>query len=727
MRILVEEYNYNTGDVRDLLGGLVQVDEINPTMKVNYVGYYYNPSIQDCVFILPKVLMDEHDKVFWRIDPADLLKPEETLNRLSSEEHSFIYEFSVWIYQAIKVFNDSNPENEIVYKKLLLQTMGKRFSGRSHTFLDVLIAIQQFYRRNHDFFMYVLKDIHSGYNKVNWTKTVAHSKAVIEDESPVYLDLYNRRRQINYDEELFIIFFSILDYISRHYGFLVVQNIGFELIRGKKFDRYLNGYGKTRLRQIKYKYFSDKALQMWDLCYAFFDSNYQIRTNTNQREYLLVKNFNIVFEAIIDELIGDKDIPKGLKEQEDGKLVDHMYTYEDLITNDSTIPVYYIGDSKYYKRGNAVGRESVYKQFTYARNVIQWNLNLFMSGDNNDKDRMSDIQNFSLVGKLRDDDVEGYNIIPNFFISARLDKNFSYKEQIERTDKKTGCFINRQFDNRLFDRDTLLIFHYDVNFLYVVSLYARNNASQKIAWKEKVRRMFRTETQQLLQERFNFYAMSAHPDVNGRAYIKEHFQNVLGKIYTPYADKGIYSLALDKKFEDENNKLLVELGKSFFIEACRLGEDPQPKIAATVAATKPLPSAEAENDGVLMVMMESYEKKSPGFLPDGRVAVPIKYTKDSMRIVENLHSVGYILFHAWNDRSLHLFAVKGPCEIKTKEEVGNAYMTARTTDLYVFVTVNTSVELDPSAISIGGIPIPPNELRYNAQYSTIGVLTRSLD
>ena len=34
-------------------------------------------------------------------------------------------------------------------------------------------------------------------------------------------------------------------------------------------------------------------------------------------------------------------------------------------------PVYYIGDSKYYKRNTEVGEESIYKQFTYAKNVIQ--------------------------------------------------------------------------------------------------------------------------------------------------------------------------------------------------------------------------------------------------------------------------------------------------------------------------------------------------------------------
>lgn len=66
---------------------------------------------------------------------------------------------------------------------------------------------------------------------------------------------------------------------------------------------------------------------------------------------MLVKNFYIVFEAIIDELIGDE-----VKQ------------------------TYYIGDSKYYKIGHELTIESIYKQYSYARNVIQWNLDIFNVG-----------------------------------------------------------------------------------------------------------------------------------------------------------------------------------------------------------------------------------------------------------------------------------------------------------------------------------------------------------
>ena len=99
--------------------------------------------------------------------------------------------------------------------------------------------------------------------------------------------------------------------------------------------------------------------------------------------------------------------------------------------------MYYIGDSKYYKIGNEVGKESVAKQYTYARNVIQWNLNLFL--DNEERPDKDDYI-------LRDEVTEGYNIIPNFFISAKMDKDLSYVDTIDKTDRKNNQHFQRHFN-----------------------------------------------------------------------------------------------------------------------------------------------------------------------------------------------------------------------------------------------------------------------------------------
>ena len=579
MRILIEEYQYNVSDVHDVLYGIDPMENVEGKVSIHYVGYYYNALLGDCVFILPKVLLrdvDGKELAFGKYLPYDIINPEGQ-EKLTKEERDFLYGFAVWIYRAIVVYkNDKSNDSTIVYQKMINQVGGSS-KRKSNTFLDILLSLIQFNKDNKSFFFFVLKNLHSGLNKINWTRTISTTSAIIQGGDAIYLNPVNKKRKINFDEELLVIFFSILNYIGDTYGFPKEINCNFDLIKGKQFEKYRNGYGKVRLNQIKYKYFSDKALQLWKLCYAFFDKSHHIYVNTSQKEYLLVKSFHIVFEAIIDALVGDNPLPDGMdKKQEDGKIVDHLFTAKSLI-NDESSNTYYIGDSKYYKMGNELGKESIYKQYTYARNVIQWNLDIFNSG----RKPESGI-------KLRDDETEGYNIIPNFFISATMDEKFRYAiDGIKETDRKNNRYISKQFQNRLFDRDTLLLFHYDVNFLFVVALYGRNGQGEKKVWRDKVRKMFRKEIQQMLNSKFDFYAVTAKEGVSGVEYIQDHFQQLLGKIFTPYDDRGTqryYSLALDngEQFAGENATILSQLKDSFYVVPCKLGDDPKtllPEVA----------------------------------------------------------------------------------------------------------------------------------------------------
>ena len=596
MRILIEEYQYSVADekrrndLKVILQELGGFENLERKVSVNCVGYYYSTQLKDCVFILPKVLLsitkDKGELVFGEHRPEDIINIDSN-TLLTEQQKRFIYEFAVWIYRAIDVYRTKNSKSQIIYYRHIAK-VGNGRRRMSNTFLDVLLSLIQFNKDNQNFFFFTLRNQHSGLNKINWTKTISRSKAFINDDGcPVYMNPVNKKRCINFDEELLVIFFSILNYINDTYGFAAEININFPLIPKYQFENMMKGMGKIRLCQIKYKYFSDKALQLWELCYAFFDRAHKVSMSPEIQDYLLAKNFNIVFEDIIDELIGDHNIPAGLKEQDDGKLVDHMYTYKGLTTYEEDKPIYYIGDSKYYKRGTNIGKESVYKQFTYARNVIQWNLNLFMNDDTDDSILQYDKKNFGNVPKLRDDVTEGYNVIPNFFISAKLDDNLSYQDRIEITDKQNTHFTNSQFKNRLFDRDTLLVCHYDVNFLYVVSLYARNNNLQKQTWKNKVRKMFREEIQKMLSNQYNFYAMQAHPNEDARKYLQEHFQQTLGKVFTPFNNSQIFSLALDKTDpEGNNNELLAELRKHFFIIENSIGNNPEGTIAEVVEKEK---------------------------------------------------------------------------------------------------------------------------------------------
>ena len=711
MRVIIEGYCYRASAVRDVLHELSTLENVEGEISVGYVGYYYNPQLKDCVFILPKVLVNEENKVFSRLDPHDIIDLD-NCKLLTSEERNFIYEFAVWIYRAIEVFNKNNPKNDIVYHRQIAE-MGKGKRMLSNTFLDILLSLLRFNKERHSFFTTVLRNLHSGYNKINWMRTISRSTAWVQNDFPVYLNPVNKKRQINTDEELIIIYFSILNHISETYGFPVDITLGFELIKGRKFEHYLKGYGKRRLKQIKYRYFSDIQLRLWELCYAFFDKAHQIHIVAEQREYLLVKSFNIVFEAIIDELIGDKDVPRGLKDQADGKRVDHIYSYRNLTNNEGDKPIYYIGDSKYYKLGNKVSAESVYKQFTYARNVIQWNLNLFL-------DESKENQTLREAHpKYRDEQTEGYNIIPNFFISAKMDENLSYADNVSTTDHENKPFPSRHFENRLFDRDTLLVYHYDVNFLYVISLYARENKYQKAQWKANVRKLFREKIQAALEEKYNFYAMTPKPGLNHEKYLRENFQELLGKVYRPFDDTNYLSLALDKQKESENKDLLDKLQKDYYVVECPLGENPK----VVLGGEKAQDSSEAVHgrNGVLMVMMEKYATKSANF-SHGKLAIAIKMTIESMDIVENLSNIGYVLFHHRSDNDQHLFSVKGTCTIKAAGELeDDRYKNIGNKELYISVDIDTT-ELLNDNLHASMIKPASKETRYDAQFAWLSDL-----
>jgi hypothetical protein len=513
--------------------------------------------------------MDEQGKVFGKYSPDTIIHVDQSI--LNEQERKFLYEFAVWIYRAVDVFQRTHKDSEIIYHRKISQ-VGRGMRKRTNTLLDILLSLIQFNKDNQNYITFILKNLHSGFNKINWTKTISHSEAVIQNEVPIYLDPVNKKRKINFDEELLIIFYSILNYIHEEYGFAVTINIGFPLITGAKFESYLKGRGVIRLRQIKYKYFSDKALELWQLCYAFFAHRTEITTSAELKEYLLVKNFYVVFEAIIDELIGDskEDLPADFKEQKDGKIIDHLYTYPGLIEADEEHMTYYIGDSKYYKLGAKLGDNSIYKQYTYARNIVQYNIDLWMNGEHPEV-------------RLRDDVTEGYNVIPNFFISAAMTKgDYSYNHrEIELTKLigKNNPEIKFQFKDRLFDRDTMLLSRYNVNFLFVISLYARNRQAEKAAWKDEVRQQFRKEIRKVLEENYHFYPMrSKGVDLN--EYMTTHFRELIGKVFTPFEDRTILSLALqnttDPVLQATQEGLLAMLEKDFYIERnYKLGETPE--------------------------------------------------------------------------------------------------------------------------------------------------------
>lgn len=582
MLLFIEGYPYDLNreireglTIRKVLADVVSIPAKEGTYAVEYVGYCYSKAAADVIFFLPKVVLtgeqdeDKNSDTIFGASPQEIIdfesdKVKSKFTEDGSKEYKeFLSTLSIWIYRVISVYKQTHNDNILESKEYQAESRGKK--QKHNTLLDVIIALRDFNQNNQDYFTFIVKNIHSGYNKINWSKTINSSQAIIQQGTPIYINPVNKKKMVNFDEELLIIYFSILNYIREVHGFSFEINLHYQLINPDRLKKaYIDkNLGCRRLRQIKYKYFSDQALRIWDLCYAFFDREYKISMNRQAEDYLLAKNFEHIFEVMIDTLVSgnDKhDLPKELTEQKDGKLVDHMFIGQGLIEQSdlSSELTYYIGDSKYYKRTRNdrthLGDKSIYKQYTYARNVIQWNMNLFLGGDNNDEQP-----------QLRDTLTEGYNPIPNFFISARIPNRESGGQKFLSFDDKeikaqeNGVQLNRQFENRLFDRDTLLLCHYDVNFLYIASLYGRNNKSAQSSWREYVRKEFRSRIQNSLNRLYTFRVLQPREGMDCYRFIQDNFHLLNGKVYRPKADGNYLILAI---MNGDEPKLWRNLGVS---------------------------------------------------------------------------------------------------------------------------------------------------------------------
>ena len=571
MLLFIEGYPYKLSHlirdnltVQEALNDVVShFNQKETTYRPEYVGYCYCKAADDVIFFLPKVVLtgeenkDKTSDTIFGADPHTIIdfESKDLEKRFEDDKikyKKFLSELSIWIYRTISVYRKEHDTNILESHDIQDKTSSRNV--KHNTLLDVIIALREFNRNNQDYLTFIARNMHRGFNKIQWTKTIRKSQAIISNGNPIYIDPVNKKKVVNFDEELLVIYFSVLKYISEVHGFSFDININYDLIPTKVLKRkyIVKNFGIHRLHQIKYKYFSDKALRIWDLCYAFFDKEHKINMKVPEDDFLLAKNFDHIFEMVIDKLVsGNEKLPDELKEQKDGKLVDHMYIDKGLLVKSELAKelTYYIGDSKYYKREKGDKTDltdtSIYKQYTYARNVIQWNMNMFLE--------LPKSKQYKGQPQLRDDLTEGYNPIPNFFISAHIPDKEPGKEskflsfEDDALHNEESIHLNRQFENRLFDRDTLLLCHYDVNFLFIVSLYGRDNKSRQAEWREKVRREFRRSIQETLNKLYNFYTLQPRKGMDCYNYIKFNFYKLNGKIYRPKKDGNYLILALMKK------------------------------------------------------------------------------------------------------------------------------------------------------------------------------------
>jgi len=514
---------------------------------ISYVGYFYSISkSSEIIYILPKIFIDENKIVLFEFKKDKLAESGFYLdNHLQSDK---LKRLLILFYRSLQEYRKREIHNTIVDKDESL-VIDSNIGEREYSYLDIILNLINFHHKNKNIILFIEKEHRSKqHKKISWDKTIRKNLPFIDkNQKPIYEEAINKRKIIDSEEILLSMFYSVLYQIKEEYKFNISIDKIYKLYKGKAFET-LSKKAPKILKKIKYKYFSDTLLSIYKLLEIYFNHLSTIKSKNKSNEFIRVDNYHIIFEDMIDKLFSDplaKNLQK-LKYQKDGKEIDHIFQYDALLNSKEQI--FYIGDSKYYKTGANIGENSKYKQFTYVKNVIQFNVGII----NGKKEYIDDKKI-----RYRDEITEGYNISPNFFIQGKIYQDLCFKkDMLDIQSNKQIPEITYHFEDRLFDRDTLFVHYYDINFLFVLQSYTQMNTITLKEFREKCKVKFRNTLIGYLQENYTFLERKFNNLDDLKTYVDNNFRELSGKIYHSEEDnlKLIYATTLKDKRLDRFKK-----------------------------------------------------------------------------------------------------------------------------------------------------------------------------
>jgi hypothetical protein len=544
MKILIEGEDYSIDDLTSVFDDPKFYNQNGNVGKIISVGYYHSFEKKELVYMLPKVFMvdGKEKQTVFDTSTDDLYNFEKLETFKHDEKYNWIRQLLVYFYNSLTEYKRRIKDTSIIESSLAFE-LNTNLGDLEYSYLDLLLSFVNFYKKNKNTILY--KHIEYKSNQVKkpkWDKTIRKSLPILSaNNTPIYIEINNKKKVVNTEEELLTYFFSILNHFNKEHQLHLKIDPSYNIIKGEKFEK-LQKNGLSKLKRIKYRYFSDTLKRMYVLCELYFSKTDTSSSKKKREEFISVRNYNIVFEDMVDKLFSDKLDEKKevdsvsldeLKYNDDGKIIDHIFDYKSLI---DTSDIFYIGDSKYYKSGNEAGKLSKYKQFTYAKNVIQFNIDLL---------NKNDFYKESI--RYRDEITEGYNITPNFFIYGYIEdfRNFEEHHLVPKKDEPIKSF---HFVDRLFDRDTLFVHQYKINFLYVLKSYSTFNGTKIISFRNDTKEKFRNK----FIEFFN--------DSSKCSY--EIFEKELSNEDARQLVERNFKLLNGKSFYTNDNKLLIACHKN---------------------------------------------------------------------------------------------------------------------------------------------------------------------
>lgn len=535
---------------------------------IDTVGYYHSLD-NELFYFLPKLFISDQNTILdTELNYLEFFyQGVETALEQNITLLNWFRKFSILFYKSLAEYK-KRSESNIVQLGETLQ-LSTNIGKNEFSFLDLVLTILNFYKKNKDFFVFHIKEQQSQkHKKINWNKTIRKQQPLIMDNVPVYNQLDTKTNEINNEELLMTYFYSLLLHLKEEYQIDLDIDCPYTLIKGERFKNLMDN-GLYKIKKIRNNYFSDKLRAIYNLLVLFFEKTFIGNVQKKNDDFIVVKQYHWVFEDMIDKLLSDslsdRKTSNGtslnkLKNNYDGKIIDHLFEFESLLDRDESI--FYIGDSKYYKYNSLIGENSVYKQFTYAKNVIQFHIDLLNEGANVP----------SLIGKnirYRDEVTEGYSISPNFFIQGKIMNDLNdFNNHYLTPNTAKGIERNYHFKDRLFDRDTLFINYYDINFLFVLNAYTNFSDLAIIEWRRSIKQLFKNHFLDYFQNKsdFELYELTFNTKLELQKFVDTEYRHLIGKIIcTSSQPKKLILAKYKQNTNDFIEKLILERHLSFTI------------------------------------------------------------------------------------------------------------------------------------------------------------------
>lgn len=523
--------------------------------KLDLVGYYVKGNPDSCqvelVYFLPKIFVKNEEKKAFGMYEIMEDKPLVVTNESNKAIKDMLDILPALLRKALSYYR-SRKQNSDIVKEVEQEILLPSDSEHEATLTERIYSLEDFYLKHKDLVLFIYRQANTGFHKINWPKTIRKKAPVFLDyegnQTPVYMETVTRKKTVNYDEELMVLFYDTLQYIVNEQNYPIPFESLYEMTPTEEFkDKVKDELIIPRMEEIRNNYFSDQLTELWNLLYAFHNKNADV-THGRKEDYMLVNAFHAVFEDMVDSLISDNELLTK-KHQADDKRIDHLFLGKSLF-DDSKI--YYVADSKYYLDDEITDGPSVGKQFTYINNILQDAMDAFNNDDKTWKDKGV---------YYYDPKTEGYNVTPNFFLRGEINitdnsKELSFNDdQLRGFEMKDNEFYKERCHHkyRLFDRNTQFLLQYSLNFLFLIRYYNDNNVSERINLQKKLELKVREDMIERLKNRYVFFK------IEDKSKIEEihnnHFKTVLGKAM--YFENGNFIiLAIDK--QDENFKNIIK-------------------------------------------------------------------------------------------------------------------------------------------------------------------------